>query len=264
MRVISYDWVILQRRIAYHNGYSKTLNDLKWDKGAGSSMRQSYGLGSRKTSYNNRKNERELASAASSSYDIKAVFQRQIDLGISLATEQGGVGEAEELSFHPFRQIAMEELPTGGPGEEVIAKEKKMKNLAEAIKDLESVLAKRSEQVKRYGGELTGHLLLRHKLVHSFFLIQKKCRGGRRALALQVANSYGRGHHTARMIVLWERSWTENRTIPARRTGSNSNRVKSIFEDEDILLTVREYMEKSGDGTVLPSTIQFIIYVNCY
>jgi len=264
MRVISYDWVMLQRRIAYHNGYSKTLNDLKWDKGAESSMRRSYGLGSEKTSYNNQKNERELASAASSSYDIKAVFQRQIDLRINLATEQVGVGEEEELSFRPFRQIAMEQLPTGGPSEKVIAKTKKMKNLAEAIKDLESLLAKRSEQVKRYGGELTGHLLLCHKLVHSFFLIQKKCKGGRRALALQVANSYGCGHHTTRMIVLWEQSWTENCTIPAHRTSSNSNRVKSIVEDEDILLAVRKYMEKSADGTVLPSTIQFIIYVNCY
>jgi len=248
---------MLKSRITYLNQYRKTLDDLKWDEGAGSSMRQSYGLGSRKTSYNNRKNKRELAFAASTSYDIKAVFQQQMDLGISLAIEgsRGGVEGQEELALRSFRQIAMEELPAGGPGEAVIAEEMERKNLAEAIKDLGFLLAKRTEQIKRYGGELTGHLLFRHQLVHSFFLIQKKYKGRRRALALQVANSCGRGHHTARMIILWERSWRDNRTIPTRRAGSNGNQVKSIFEDEDILLAVREYMEKSGDGTTFPSTI---------
>ena len=111
-------------------------------------MRQSYGLGSRKTSYNYRKNKRELAIAASTSYDIKAVFQRQIDLGISLAADGSGVGNGEEFAFGPSRQIAMEELPTGGPGEEVIAEELKKKNLAEAIRDLGFLLTKKSEQVK--------------------------------------------------------------------------------------------------------------------
>ena len=42
----------------------------------------------------------------------------------------------------------MEELPTGGPGEEVIAEEPKKKNLVEAIRDLGLLLTKKSEQVK--------------------------------------------------------------------------------------------------------------------
>ena len=123
VQAIEYGWLVLNGRIANVNKYSKTLDDLKWDEGAGSSMRQSYGLGSRKTSYNYRKNKWELAIAASTSYDIKAVFQRQIDLGISLAADGSGVGNGEEFAFGPSRQIAMEELPTGGPGEEVIAEE---------------------------------------------------------------------------------------------------------------------------------------------
>ena len=242
-------------RITKVNEYRKTLDDLKWDEGAGSSMRQSYSLGSRKTFYNYQKNKRELAIAASTSYDIKAVFQRQIDLGISLAAEGSGVENGEELAYGPSRQIAMEELPTRGPGEAVIAEEMRKKNLAEAIRDLGFLLSKKNEQVKRYGGELTGHLLFRHQLVYSIFLIQKKCKERRRALALQVAHSCGRGHHTARMIILWEKSWRENRIIPTRRVGSNGNQVRSIFEDEDVLLTVREHMEKSGDGKSLSNTI---------
>ena len=154
VQAIEYGQMVLNGRIANVNKHSKTLDDLKWDEGAGSSMRQSYGHGSRKTSYNYRKNKRKLAIAASTSYDIKAVFQRQIDLGISLAAEGFGVKDGEELAEGASRQIAMEELPTGGPGEEVIAEELKKKNLAEAIRDLGLLLTKKSEQVKRYGGEL--------------------------------------------------------------------------------------------------------------
>ncbi|PUU74409.1 hypothetical protein B9Z19DRAFT_1133334 [Tuber borchii] len=246
-----------------HRKKVKTLNDLIWDEGAGESMRQSYGLGSRKTLYNYRKNKRELAFAAGTSYNIKAVFQRQIDLGISLAAESEGGREvaAEEIANRPFRQIAMEELPRGGPGEAVIAEEKDKKNLEEATKELGHLSTRKSEQVRRYGGELTGHLLLRYQLVHSFYLIQKKCKAGWRAMALQVANSCGHGYHTARMIIHWERSWREKRIIPARRIGSNGNQVRSIFEDEDILLAVREYMEKSGEGLTSRKLAEVI---NCY
>ena len=57
------------------------------------------------------------------------------------------------------------------------------------------------------------------------------------------------------MIILWERGWRENRIIPTRRVGSNGNQARSIFEDEGVLLAVREYMEKSGDGKKLSNTI---------
>ena len=90
-------------RIANVNKHSKTLDDLKWDEGAGSSMGKSYGHGCQKTTYNYRKNKRELAIAARTSYNIKAIFPRQIDLRISLAAEGSGLEDGKELVEGPFR-----------------------------------------------------------------------------------------------------------------------------------------------------------------
>ncbi|PWW75363.1 hypothetical protein C7212DRAFT_345353 [Tuber magnatum] len=74
-------------------------NTLKLDESTGSSMCQSYGLKSRKTSYNNQKNNYELAITARASYNIQAVFQCQMNLGISLAAEEEAVEEEDELAF---------------------------------------------------------------------------------------------------------------------------------------------------------------------
>jgi len=90
-----------------------------------------------------------------------------------MAAERGSIEKGEEVAFGLSRQIAMKELPTGGPREGVIAEKKEKKHLAEAEKELEILLTKKSDQVKRYGGELTGHLLLRYQLVYCFFLIAK-------------------------------------------------------------------------------------------
>ncbi|KAG0634243.1 hypothetical protein HOY80DRAFT_1005326 [Tuber brumale] len=103
-----------------------------------------------KTSHNHWKNKRELAFPANTSYNIKAVFQHHIDLGISLAAESEGGREvgAEGIADRPFRQIAMEELPRGGPGEAVIAEEKDKKNLEEAIKELRHFLTRKKYMEK--------------------------------------------------------------------------------------------------------------------
>ena len=118
-----------------------------------------------------------------------------------------------------------------------------------AFEDLDNLLKKKSQQILRYGTPLSGHLLFRHQLVHSFFKIQAKRPGEvRRKLALQVAQVHGRGEFTARWIVKWEKLWICSQTIPSRITGSNGNEIISLFEDEGFLMAVREHMEQAGDS----------------
>jgi hypothetical protein len=62
---------------------SRVTPALKWKEGAGKSLKRAYGNDSERISRRKRKNQGELAKAASGCLDIGALFRRQQDLGIS-------------------------------------------------------------------------------------------------------------------------------------------------------------------------------------
>ena len=50
---------------------------LRWNEGVGAQLQGGYGKGSKKGQFNKRKLRKDLSKAATESYDIEALFQRQ-------------------------------------------------------------------------------------------------------------------------------------------------------------------------------------------
>ena len=60
--------------------------EIKWNKEGESKLRGVYGIGSRSSSKRQRKSARELEEQDTKTYDIRALWKRNLDLGmISLA-----------------------------------------------------------------------------------------------------------------------------------------------------------------------------------
>ena len=91
-------------------------------------------------------------------------------------------------------------------------------------------------------------------MVQSFLWMQlnkKKDNPGlnRQSLAQIVAKSFNRRAYTGRKIVLWERSWVKHRTIRSTKAGKHKH-VVSWMDDEDLILSVKEWSRKSGESKV--------------
>ena len=69
-----------------------SLVSLKWISGAGDVLPNQYGHGCRMTTYRKKKDEEERRREASKHLSIKAIFQRQRDLNLSIA--QGTMNQA--------------------------------------------------------------------------------------------------------------------------------------------------------------------------
>ena len=67
-------------------------------------------------------------------------------------------------------------------------------------------------------------------------------------MALGIANSHGRGMHTARMMIQWELQWIEGREISRGQQGGGDGRIVTWFEDEGVLLAAREYIMRTGES----------------
>jgi hypothetical protein len=123
----------------------------------------------------------------------------------------------------------------------------------EALEDLKRLVELPTEQKRKYGHVLpkTGNFYRRHLLVLNFLWIQQRRKDfpglTRRLLAQTVAVSNNRGTTTARMIVKWERSWVQQRTIPERKSRDIKYNV-SWMNEEDIACAARDFARSQGEG----------------
>ena len=84
-------------------------------------------------------------------------------------------------------------------------------------------------------------------MVQQFLQTQLKTQPSqtRRDLSLTVSHAFGRGYHTARSIVQWEKSWMHTREIPERKERSDG---ESWMYDEDVNNAIKGFARVQGDS----------------
>ena len=187
---------------------------LKYKDSAGSYLRGPYGAGSKATTKRKAQDQRERAKIASTCYSISALFQKQ-----------------KAPAMNP-------------PNTESMNRRK------EAQKEIEDLLRLKTKVQEKFGLKgLKGATRRRYEMVRSFFWTQQKTPDlSRKQAALQVANAYNRGSHTAREVLKWERQWIAERHINPSNQGHSANHCLSMLDDEGTMLAAREYISSAGDG----------------
>ncbi len=110
--------------------------------------------------------------------------------------------------------------------------------------------------MNRYGHvlDLKSNLYCRHQIVQGslwMWLSKKKDNPilDRQSLAQIVAQSLNRRAYTGQKIIHLERSWVKYRVIPSTKAGSNKHNL-SWMEDEDLVLSIKEWSKKAGESKV--------------
>lgn len=113
------------------------------------------------------------------------------------------------------------------------------------------MLRLKTEQINRYGYILgqKSNSYRRHQMVQSFLWMQfnkEKDNPGlnRQGLAKIVAQSFNRHAYTGR-----KRSWVKDRVIPRTIAGTTKHTL-SWMEDENLVLSVREWGKRTGESKV--------------
>jgi len=198
---------------------NQLVSDLRYEKGAGKHLRASWGSGSERTERRRREEAVQLKVEASKCYDIRALWDRARLVGICKDQEESGRPEGSNFFENEDRIPLLEDIPRGSSPPKRRPTRSERQN---AVSDLIYLLGHKKKIKERYGdcGGLGGTYQLRHDMVLQFLHAQlRKENHGlqRRTVALQVANSHGRGMHTARMLVQWETAWVYEREIPRGR-----------------------------------------------
>lgn len=120
----------------------------------------------------------------------------------------------------------------------------------EALKDITRLLTLVTEQEKKHEDRLSPHCNFYrcHSIVQQFLQTQLTSQPSqtRRDLSLTVSRAFGRGHHTARSIVVqWENLWVSIREIPERKEREDGD---SWLYDEDINDAIRKFARAQGDS----------------
>lgn len=106
-----------------------------------------------------------------------------------------------------------------------------------------------TEQEKKYRERLSpySNFFQPHLMVQQFLHTQLKNQSSRskRDLALTVSWGFGRGFHTARSIVQWEKSWVEEREIPERKDRNDGD---SWMYDDDVNDAIKVFARAQGDS----------------
>ena len=196
----------------------------------------------RQTIWRQKKQARELESAAHGSADIRRFFAPPAGAGADnipptntanapLGAADAGAGAAD-----------LDEPAT-------VVVQSRQTIQEEALIDIKKALrAKRNP--------LIGQTRRRYDAVQMFLSRQIQCarkgkKFNRRQIAGEVAESIERGSRFARYLISWEREWISNRTIPEGRRGLHS-KIMSIFNDEDVALFVREFVAEKGEKVTAP------------
>jgi len=112
----------------------------------------------------------------------------------------------------------------------------------------EDAIAPLKKLLESKTSNLVGQDRTRHFAVLHFLYLQKyQPWKTRQELALTTANSLNKGKHVAEKIITWECSWINNRIIPEGRQGRHE-KISSWFNDENVMLAVREHIAGYGEG----------------
>lgn len=236
--------MIMNLHITYEIDLEFLKKKKKERRGCGEDkFRSAYGNGSRSTSKRERKSTRELEKQASQTYDIRALWQRNIELGMaSTANSQVGLGQvAESQPIDNISPLPLSDLPRGSSS---LSNQQVLKNQrTEALKDLNKLLKLVTEQEKKYKAGLSPHsnFYRRHLMVQQFLQSQLSSQSSpkRRDLSLNVAQSFGKIRPTARNIVQWEKKWDESRESPERKEREDSD---SWMCDGDLNDAMRKFV----------------------
>ena len=192
------------------------FTQLQYRKEADNLLRGGYGNGSRRTDQRRACEQRERSKIASKCYSIVDMFKKQK----CTAAESSSISDEQPKNC---RQNAQ--------------------------KELEDLLRLKVIMKDKFGPNgLQGARLRRYELVRSFFWAREKSpEKSRKDVALQVANSFNRGEHTARKILIWEQQWVIKREIEPTRCTASVNAV-SMLEDNGVLLAAREYISGAGES----------------
>lgn len=106
----------------------------------------------------------------------------------------------------------------------------------------------------KYGYELSpkSNYYRRHQMVRTFLWMQVDKEKDnpyltRRDLAQIVAQSFNKKRYTGRKILKWERSWVKLRVILDTKAGNRKGGL-SWMEDEDLVLSIKEWAKKDGES----------------
>jgi len=130
-------------------GIDEVETKLKWNKKGEDKFRGAYGNGSRSTSKREKKLTRELEKQVSQTYDIRALWQRNIEIGMaSTANSQVGLGQvAESQPIDNVSPLSLSDLPRGSAS---LSNQQVLKTQrTEALKDLNRLLKLVTEQEKK-------------------------------------------------------------------------------------------------------------------
>ena len=226
-----------------HNITSSNKVELCWTDGAGADFRAGWGTGSERQNRCIRQHQRELEHAASQSYSITSMFERQRNLGLSIRSEEGPQSASLKDIERATPQIS----------KSASLQQRNEEARLKALNDLTRFLGLKKGQEEKYGRVLSprSNLYRRHIMVQSFLWIQQRKHefpdSSRRGLARVVAKNNGKGGHTAQKIVQWEKSWVKTRAIPESKAGKHRHHI-SWMDDEEILLALRSFINRKGEG----------------
>ena len=169
----------------------------------------------------------QLKLKASKCFDIRALWDRARLVGICKDHEESGRPDGSNFFENEDRIPLLEQVPRGSSPPKWRPTRIERQN---ALSDLIYLSCHKTKIKKRYGNSsgLGGTYRLCHDMVLQFLhpQLRKENHGlQRRIVALQVANSHGRGMHPARMLVQWETSWVYDREIPRGRQGGGDGRI---------------------------------------
>ena len=230
------------------------------------SLRGVWGTGSRSTDKRARRTQRQLKIAASQSYSIAGLFERQRDLQLSIrdsSTSNDVISRACSPS-HTSENVVPRacSLPrtseNGASSLSAIPRACSPPRNMEEIRKTASARMDRLLKLSTVQKDMYGIVLdprssfhLRHRMVQSFLWLQGKRNQfpdkTQRQLAFITANSFNRGSHTARMIVQWANIWTQGEKLPNTHAGQHNHNF-SWMDDEDVTFAVREFIHQQGES----------------
>lgn len=222
-----------------------------WQKSADELLKGMYGAGSRSTSCRAKRKAIEMANDAAKYPTLSTLWKKQRTMGSSVLGE-----ESTRTGCHDNPTMPIANIRKGSSTQKAeLQKARKI-----ALADISELLRLSSKQEQKYGERLKYHenFYWRHVMVQQF-LQQQMCNHGptpprRRTLAIHVAQSFARGHSTARKIVQWEKRWITDREIPKRAA---SPKTKAAWMDnEKVIESIRGFAARFKDSRHSPCTIQ--------
>ena len=180
--------------------------------------------------------KKELEKSASLTRSIVEMFSAQQNKG--------------QPSSNPLSSSDLPQSASSKVGKKV---ETQFELRKQAAYDLDELLRLKTQQRDKYGYELSpkSNYYCRHLMVKSFLWMQlnkekDNLQLNRRKLAQIVAQSFNKRSYTGRKIVQWERSWVKSRVIPNTKAGNLKGDL-SWMEDEDLVLSIKEWAKKEGE-----------------